>query len=282
MLKRNIKKSEKMTLILGIKYKDGIVLIGDTKITQGSSYYYDNKIEAPVSGIKVAVGSAGLTALSKDFNRKVNDLVTQRISEYRFANIKELVGTGVNIEDVESGKINVRLTYIYNENKFLDDCAFLTKQVAELGKLYQQNPIESIVGINVSSPLLYQIDCNGLKMEVPHVAIGSGSDHIGSYLKENYYREITLDESILIGTFLIKYVELLGFDSNVGVEKDELPQIFNLDKDTCENYFPPISKKKEVLKEVNARIKKIRKNMILISSTGKKEPSGILSKRKTR
>lgn len=216
MLKRNRKKElKKMTFIIGMKYNEGIVLIGDTKITEGTNYYYDNKIKSPIPSIHVAVGSAGLTAISKDFNRQIIDLVNQRISEYHSANLKDLAGTGLSIDDIQSGKIERSLTYIYNETKFLDDCARLTKQVAELGKLYIQNPIESIVALNSGEPLLYQIDCNGLKMEVPFCAIGSGADHVGDYLKKNYYSEITLEEAIYLGSFLIKYVGDLNFDSGV-------------------------------------------------------------------
>ena len=41
----------------------------------------------PLEGIKVSVGSAGLTALSKEFNRKLGELVKKRIKEHEMANL---------------------------------------------------------------------------------------------------------------------------------------------------------------------------------------------------
>lgn len=60
------KTHNRMTLIIGLKYKEGVVLIGDTKILDGSDYYHDNKISNPLEGAKIAVGSAGFTQLSKE------------------------------------------------------------------------------------------------------------------------------------------------------------------------------------------------------------------------
>lgn len=270
-----------MTLIIGMKYKEGIVLIGDTKIIDGTNYHYENKIEAPVSGINTAVGSAGLTALAKDFNRKINDLVPQRIREYEMANLRELNGSPFKIEDIQSGKIQQPQIFVYNENKFLDDCAFTTNQVADTGRVYSQNPIESIVAINVNAPFLYQIDCRGVKIEVPYTSIGSGTDHIGDYLKRNYREGIELDEAIFLGSFLIKYVEVLGFDKNVGVEKGKLPQIFILTKDKCENYKVDENVKKNLLVEINSRIKRIRNALLLFKNENNNDYS-MLSKGNTK
>ena len=268
-----------MTLIIGMIYKEGLILIGDTKISGGADEAYDNKIVAPVAGLNVAVGSAGFTQLAKDFNLKIYHLVQQRLAEYRLANIRDLSGTGTSINDIESGKMKgIILPWTYKGFNFLDDCATLTKQLAETGKIYIDNPIESLVAMFLpSSPeilesdfTLYQIDCNGFRVEVPYASIGSGTDHIGDYLRRNYYKDISLKEAILLGTFLIKYVEILEFDKNVGLEKGKLPQIFLIKKDYFKNYEPNITEKSEILDEVKKRIGKIRSSMLLFNSKGKR------------
>lgn len=273
-LNNNLHKKDypKMTLIIGIKYKEGVVLIGDTKISEGTNFYHDKKIVRPIENLHVVVGCAGYTQLAKEFNTKINLLIQQRTSEIRLANIRELNGTNTDILDIESGKIkHIILPYDYKAINLLDDCATLTNQIASSGKVYSPNPIESLISLLVSDgqTILYQIDCNGFKIEVPYASIGSGTDHIGDYLKKNYYEDITLKESILLGTFLIKYVECLDFDRNVGLEKGKLPQVYLLKKDFVGEYELPIEEKINILNDVKKRIKTIRKSMILFNNKGK-------------
>jgi len=270
------KGNQNMTLIIGMKYKDGIVLIGDTKIVEGNNFHHNNKIEAPLEGIKVAVGSAGLTALSKDFNRKLSDTVAQRLREYEMANLREITNSPISFEDVQNGKKALPQIYVYNENKLLDDCAMLTKTVADTGRQYSQNPIESIVAVNVNTPLLYQIDCNGFKVDVPCVSIGSGTDHLGEYLKKNHDENMTLDEAVFLGTFLIKYVELLKFDNMVGLEDKKMPQVFILSKDFCDTLKFDEESTKQILSMVKSKIGKMRKELVVHPHYFKNEKSSSL------
>ena len=241
------KQHTRMTLIIGMRYKEGIVLIGDTKITGGSEPIYENKIVDPVPNIPIVVGCAGFTQLAKEFNLKVQNKVNERLNEYRLANMRGLFGTGVDITEIESGaRKDVNLPYVYKGIDFLDDCSVLTQQLSNMGKIYDNNPLESLVAMflplgknNLEEDFtLYQIDCNGFKVSVPYSSIGSGTDHIGNYLEKNYHKDITLYDSILLGTFLIKFVEILEFDKqkSVGLERGKLPQIFVLNRNEFRDY----------------------------------------------
>lgn len=248
-----------MTLIIGIKYFEGIVLIGDTKIVEGvGKFRYDKKIEKPLRNEKLAIASAGLTALAKEFNRKIFDLTNQRFGEYDSLNRRDLAGTGLTVEQIVNRKILRGLTYNYNENKFLDDCTYLTKELCDRVRNQISNPLNTIVAMNGSTPLLYQIDSNGLNMEYSYVAIGSGSVFIMELLKSNFKENMTLLESIKLGTFLIKYVEQLNLDGGVGLENENsLPQVFVLNKDQCDDYSIETSLRKEILDEINDRLQQI-------------------------
>jgi len=255
-----------MTLILGMRYDQGLVLIGDTKVMDGkNNFHHENKIVNPVENVNVAVGCAGFTQLAKEFNVKINFQVQTRISQVRLANMRDLNGTGKSIEEIEEGKItNVTLPYAYKAIDFLDDCALLTAQLAATGKVYDANPMESLVIIGVGDMIeLYQIDCNGFKVQVPYASIGSGTMFIGDFLKKNYRDKMPLYDCILLGTFLIKYVETLEWDSNVGLEAGQLPQIFIISDNICKNYEIPKQDKDKILKEVQDRITNIRKNLLL-------------------
>jgi 20S proteasome alpha/beta subunit len=262
------------TLIIGLKIKDGVVLIGDTKITDGTDFHHEEKIVAPLEGTQFAIGSAGITQLSKEFNAKVKILLEQRVAEYRLMNMKTLYGSGIDIKDIEKGKIkDVILPFNYTYINFLDDCSLLTKSLADNGKVYSSNPIESLVAFFDGQNRLYQIDCNGFKVEVPYSSIGRGTDFIGEYIKENYKSDMSLNEAVLLATFLIKFVEVLKFDKNksVGLEKGKLPQVFIVSKSDCKVCDFSGEETKKILKEAEKRVKKISKNLSLFNVKRKVE-----------
>lgn len=275
------KQRKDMTLIIGMKYKEGIVLIGDTKISGRSEAFHENKIVTPVPNIQVAVGSAGFTQLAKEFSTKIQVRVTERLAEYRIKNMRDLFGTGIDIAEIESGKRkDVTLPYLYKGVDFLDDCATLTKKLSDTGKVYNKNPLESLVALflppGTDNPeidfMLYQIDCNGFKVEVPFSSIGSGTDHIGDYLEKNYRKDISLSDAILLGTFLIKFVEVLEFDGTVGLEKGKLPQVFLMHKTYFGDYEVPKPEKDKILKEIETRLTKIRDSMHFFKGGKVKKP----------
>lgn len=256
-------RKDRMTFIIGMRYSGGIVLIGDTKVVEGHKYFHSKKIETPLENVKICVGSAGLTALSREFNRKLKEIVNQRIREKEMANIREIHNSPILLKDVQEGKVELPQVHVYNAHNLLDDCALLTKQLAETGKIYNQNPIESIVAINVGEPSLYAIDCNGFKIEVPCISIGSGTDHIGEYLKRNHDENMGLEEAIFLGTFLIKYVEMLELDNMVGVEEGKMPQIFLVNDEFFGNFDLEKNDRKRILKNVIEKVKIIKEQMII-------------------
>jgi len=66
-----------MTYIMGARCVDGVVLVGDTKVTvdEGSDYVYEKKITFPLS--EVVMGAAGIGGLYKDFQNRVVSAVLQ-------------------------------------------------------------------------------------------------------------------------------------------------------------------------------------------------------------
>ena len=58
-----------MTYILGAKCRDGIVLVGDTKVTTESGFAYSKKLNIPFHN--VVMGSAGVGGLYKDFQNRI-------------------------------------------------------------------------------------------------------------------------------------------------------------------------------------------------------------------
>jgi len=261
-------KEKRMTLIIGMKLKEGIILIGDRKVSTGNEHpFYDDKIEAPLEGIRIAVGAAGLRDLSKEFNRKIINKVASRTPEYELGNVRAFYGTGLDIEkvraDIQAGKVieDKAIPYIYRAEDFLDDCSLIVRQLAEIGKEVESNPIEALVAVNTNKSSLYKIYMNGYKQEGDRFAIGSGAIHIQSFLNQLELDKLNFGTAINIGVFMIKYVELMELDDGVGVEKDRLPQIFLINNKFAKEYeFKNEEDVKEVLKSTFDRIKKIQNN----------------------
>lgn len=251
-----------MTLIIGLKLKDCILLIGDRKVSNGTDRpSYTDKIEAPLEGARFAVGAAGLQDLSKEFNRKIANQVNSRNAEVRLLNMAALNGTGISIEEVEEGKKSILLPYIYDAEHFLDDCSMIIRKLSEIGKEIEPNPIEALVAVNTNKSSLYKIFHNGHKQEGDRFAVGSGAVHIQEFLNQLDMEKISIGNAIYAGVFFIKYIEMMCLDDGVGVENDRLPQVFIVNDSFAKEYG---SNKKEdidfILKSVNKRIKRIQKN----------------------
>ncbi len=255
-----------MTLIIGMKYKEGIVLIGDRKVLDDNTgrSHWENKIDAPIAGVRVAVGAAGFTDLSREFNRKIGNMVDDRVNAFRLGNIVALNGTDIDIKEVEEGKrTDILLPHLYRAENFLDDCSLLTEQIAQAGKKYTPNPIEVLVAVNTDKNTLYEINSDGFKKEGDFFAIGSGATYIDKFLQDSYKKDMELGEAIHLAVFLIKFVEVLGLDNAVGIEPNKLPQIFVVNSKGAKEYeVKPIESAQEIINDVANRIDKIKKQII--------------------
>ena len=104
-----------MTLIIGARCKDGVVLIGDKKITEGNTSIEQNKITILPFG--VAVSGAGYTDFFDKFSIKLNNYINQR---------------GLNIENLkQEGKIpNETPLYDFIDD-FITDCEGIIVKLRE-------------------------------------------------------------------------------------------------------------------------------------------------------
>jgi len=256
---------KKMTLIIGIKLKDSILLVGDRKVSTGNDRpFYADKIEMPFENAKMAVAAAGLQDLSKEFNRKIVNQVNSRNAEFRLLNIKSFNNTGISFNDIKNEKIkDYDPPFVYNAEIFLDDCSAIIRQLSEIAKEIDPNPIEALVAVYTNKFSLYRIINNGFKQEGNCFAIGSGGVHVEEFLSQMDTTKLTIGEAIRFCTFLIKYVELMRLDDGVGIEEGKLPQIILISKDSAKEY--EIKNKLDsdfILKNVIQRIKKIQKQFI--------------------
>jgi len=273
-----------MTLIIGAKCDEGIVLVGDTKVVdvERNIITHEPKILLPLP-LPVAVGASGFTNLFRQFNRRIPIIVEQRDREYKIKNEEALNKIGLGLKDFEMPKQEpeliqssedlkeppriekakkdvIKIPYIYTGEHFLQDCKLLIKEIGEEGKEYHPNPLEVLLSFTVGTPVLFHINCDGLESEInSYVAIGSGTPYVDMFFSR-LWKKRTLMDTIALASFVIKFIENIKLDNYVGVAEEEMPQVIVLLKNG--RYGPlDFSNKPDFLKDIVIKIENIEKTV---------------------
>lgn len=193
-----------MTLIIGGQCKDGIVIIGDTKVTidNGTSYSYAKKIVSPSPDIVIA--TAGSTGFARTFQSRL------------------ILG----IEKVSRKKESVNL----NEELIL----LAEKIINDMGNTYGNENvarfIDALIVIRSDvEPELINLTGSGLPEPVINFhSIGHGQPYASFMLKTLWekHNPMTMNQFAKIGCITIKYVQDLEIDNSVGFEKNKTPQVY--------------------------------------------------------
>jgi 20S proteasome alpha/beta subunit len=208
----NLAFESQMTLILGARCRDGVVLVGDRKMTQtdtgGIHNAYDDKITGEIDGILTAFsGDAGTFQV---FVNTLRDYVTTTRDEQ----IKNLIG-------------------IYRA-KFGPSFEQLKLRVSELqsefNKKYEKYPYKVLMGVSSQyfpdrKSLLYHFYADGrfFSLSKP-IAIGSGSSHVYYFLERYWdYDKTTMQDFAQLSDFLIRYVshDKITLDNAVGLSPEQ-------------------------------------------------------------
>jgi 20S proteasome alpha/beta subunit len=220
-----IRTRKDMTLIIGAKCKDGVVLIADKRIVEGTDIAVGEKISLLPLGIVVA--GAGVGEVIDKFNERIPAVLEQRrILNYQ-AMKKE--NPDANLEDAP---------FYFRAYEFLEDCEGL---LFELNEKYKRS-IQILVGSgNVEESDLNYIDSEGFlsSKRRTYISIGSGSPYANLMLKKLWSKDLSMLEMAKIGKFIINYVAETNVDTYVG-DGIQIVVLPNLPKEQKEggNYQP--------------------------------------------
>lgn len=239
-----------MTYVLGAKCKDGIVLIGDRKVTNSKTYV--DKIRLLPDRKRIHFAAAGSEYVFEEFLNELPRRVTLESRRLGF-----VVNKGIPIEK----------HYRYNIYNFKQDCVKLIK---EMKNTYSEvrNP-QSTLQVLFVAPLygkdkkiiekLFYMDMNECcpypaeSFEKPIFAIGY--DSYGKEFLKLWNPDWTMEETAKLGYFIIKYLENTNPDAegSVGVG-DGYPQvIFFYENDVIEQLT--VDKMKKLFDETDKKIK---------------------------
>lgn len=219
-----------MTLVIGARCKDGIVLIGDRKVLRGTSYDYTDKIQQVLP--EVVVGAAGTTAYFDKFKRQI--LLQAQIAKQ-------------NQEDPEQPAFNTI-------EDFIIVCERLIKFFREEYDLHNKRELEIIIAVHQPSmetgiyiPSLHGIDnIECVDEEVKkYLCIGNGQLVAEPFMRILWNQQMTMKETAVISALIMKIIDEHKLDISVGGE----PQIW---------FFPFKDSHREANKEeiimINSRV----------------------------
>jgi len=196
------KDKNDMTLIIGARCKDGVVIIGDKKVSEGTSSFPGKKITIMPFG--VAIGGAGMTDLIDKFGIRLKNYFNQRTIE---------------IDGLKQRGEIPRDAGIYDAiDDFVNDCEAILKKIKE-----DYREISPSLGLlmgfrNGNDAELHYLDMfYGVdSVRKSFMSIGSGSPYANFFLRELWDENLTMKQMAKIGVFIINYISEKELDDAVG------------------------------------------------------------------
>ena len=280
-------KPRKMTLIIGLKCREGVILVSDKKVTNYGSNKakWVIKLHKPLESVTSFYGASGYAHLFKEFNRRIPLVVEQKLREYELRNYSAMKKLGVDYyetldikeenppkelqkSDVEEQqifkksnkkyRILPKAPLIYGHEDFIKDCQSLIKEMSENDDNTFENNLEVLLTlIDERGTRLHRI--NFLEEdEGDYFAIGSGSIFVNEFFEKFYNPEKSLDYCMKLAMFCILYVQKYVNDFSVGIPEGTLPDnqvILN------DGQFGPYKFNDEegLIKELNEKVEKFIK-----------------------
>jgi 20S proteasome alpha/beta subunit len=184
-----------MTLIIGVRCKDGVVLAGDRKVMRGAECSEEKEIFEVFNNF--IVGYSGLTALLDKFMSEINDYLNNNDDSTWGEFVPYLEDSVVDIFERYKDRLanigsGVELDVLY--------CAKMTDDHATLCHIPNYGISEEIKSFHI---------------------IGCGYPYALPFMKSLYYPEITMDEAIKLCTCILQLIDKF----NVNVYVGGIPQI---------------------------------------------------------
>lgn len=193
-----------MTLIIGARCIDGVILAGDRRVLRGTEYSEEKKIIQPFKNF--VVGASGISGLMDKFlnemNLYLNSPHDNQLTWREFSYFLEDLATNL------FERYNSRLERL---------------QEAEVGGF----AFDTLFGFKEYSDhaSLYHMYGNGFSAEVKKFdIIGHGQPHALPFLKTLYRQNITMEEMIKLCVFILKLIDEEKIDLSVGGK----PQIYKI------------------------------------------------------
>lgn len=195
---RYLMERKDMTFILGAKCPDGVVMVGDRRVTaaDGSARELRDKIFFDVDN--VVWGAAGVLNYFESFKERVRVAIIDRGGQIPARHFLPLV------EDVHGKLIQTYGPYFINQFQIL-----IAPRSGAITELY------AVEGVGGHSTV------------TEYRTIGSGSPYAELFLKKLWKRNMGMKQAAELGYFVIKLIERNRLDETVGIGEGH-PQVWFL------------------------------------------------------
>jgi len=197
-----IRQKKDMTLIIGARCKDGVILVGDKKVTEGTTSFADKKITIMPFG--VAISGSGMSDFFDKFGIRLKNHINN---------------STIQIEELKSkGEISQETTLYPYIDDFVTDCeTLLVKLKEDYRDVFPQ--LHLLMGLrndNKAELHFLNIDYPVDSIRKSFMSIGSGSPYANFFLRELWDENLTMKEMTKICAFIINYVSEKHLDDAVG------------------------------------------------------------------
>lgn len=228
-----------MTLIIGAKCKDGVVILSDSRISRGNDLDTYLKIFQPIN--HTFIGAAGATGIFFKFLKQVN----QKVQSGEITDWDELIEV---VEDL----------------------------VLQLSNRYYRrtggDPIDVLMALKPTDDKseIYHITSQGIAEEIQTImAVGHGEPYASLFLKTMWDTNMTMKQTAILGNFILSIIHRHGMDSSV----DDQIQIGYVPSEG-DPHYATIEDILEIDKEAN----RVYGDFIVLSSNLLKKSTNIESK----
>lgn len=216
-----------MTLIIGVKSKDGIVIGSDSKIIRGGEVTFDNKIFEKNNTIFAV---EGLTGIRDDFLLLLDNEIKNR------RGIGTLYEMKVIVEDIIAVLVDR-----YSDRLGPD---------SQIGAL-----MSGLENINSGAAKLYYIHGVGYGEQTNFLCSGHGGEYATSIAKFLCNRNLSVDENAKLVSFVISWISedvdtTVGGDPTVKIIRDENIDIELFDSEIVQKMVEKAKTTKENLYEI--------------------------------
>ena len=205
-----------MTYILGARCKDGVVLVGDTKVTVGggTDFQYGRKIVQPLNNI--IMGSAGASGLYKTFQDKIiTKLIDMERSYTEYVEQNKLRKYPIIISEEQFNTLvnqTIReMHYEFREDRYMISYNLMIISASRIGRPEAQ--LTTFNGDGIQEPVN------------TYAVIGHGEPYGTLFLKKLWKKNMTMHQTAKLGLFILKFIQDMHLDSSVGFNNEYLPQV---------------------------------------------------------
>jgi 20S proteasome alpha/beta subunit len=216
-----------MTLILGARCSDGVVLAADRKLssisTSGIQYQYGDKITGELSGVLTAFsGDAGAFQV---FSMTLKDYVSTTKREQKLEAFRQPFIPGRHFEEFGPtiDQMKIKVSQI-QDDFFKKNDKYRCRILMAISSIHARDELSSL--------FLFEPDGRSTPIIEP-TAIGTGSPYAAYFLKRySRHNETTMHQFAQLADFIIRYVshDERPLDNSVGLDNQhavyQYPQIF--------------------------------------------------------